>query len=203
MYLIKVELSRHLPEVRQALSDCQKMHRLVSGLFDAARQDGDILYRTNMVADQLHLYLYASVPVTEETKKRYQVSQRDLAPWLERLRAGQYLKFDLIASPSKKVSVDGQKNSRRRILRDPAERQAWLERKAEQSGFMICQVMEQEQLHVSGKHHADKGGTMYHDAYHYQGVLRITDTDVFRNALRKGIGSGKAYGFGMMMVRCL
>lgn len=203
MYLIKVEMARYLPEVRQALADCQKMHQLVTGLFDAARQDANILYRTNFVADQLHLYLYASTPVTAAAEERYRVMQRDLTPWLEQLQPGQYLKFDLIASPSKKISVDGQKNSRRRILREPAERQAWLERKAAQSGFSICQVMEQEQIHVSGKHHAEKGGTMYHDAYHYQGVLQITDAEIFRNALQSGIGSGKAYGFGMMMVKKL
>ena len=54
MYLIKVEMARYLPEVRHALADCQKMHQLVTGLFDAARQDANILYRTNFVADQLH-----------------------------------------------------------------------------------------------------------------------------------------------------
>lgn len=201
MYLIKVEMARYLPEVRHALADCQKMHQLVTGLFDAARQDANILYRTNFVANQLHLYLYASIPVTEPAAKRYRIAQRDLTPWLEQLQPGQYLKFDLIASPSKKVSMDGQKNSRRRILREPGERQAWLERKAEQSGFAICQVMEQEQIHVSGKHHAEKGGTMYHDAYHYQGVLQITDSEAFRRSLQKGIGSGKAYGFGMILIK--
>ena len=201
MYLIKVEMARSLPEVRHALADCQKMHRLVTGLFDAARQDANILYRTNFVADQLHLYLYASIPVTEPAAKRYRIAQRDLTPWLERLQPGQYLKFDLITSPSKKVSMDGQKNSRRRILREPSERQAWLERKAEQSGFAICQVIEQEQIHVSGKHPADQGGIMHHDAYRYQGVLQITDSEAFRRSLQKGIGSGKAYGFGMMLLK--
>lgn len=203
MYLIKVEMDRHLPEVRQAMADCQKMHCMITSLFGTARQESNILYRTNFVADQMHLYLYASHPVAEEASGRYRITQRDITPWLGQMAAGQYWKFDLIASPSKKVSTKGQKNSQRRILRQPLERQAWLERKAAQSGFFICQVLEQEQLHVSGKHHEDKGGTMYHDAYHYQGVLQITDADAFREALQKGIGSGKAYGFGMMMVKGL
>ena len=44
---------------------------------------------------------------------------------------------------------------------------------------------------------------MYHDAYHYQGVLQSIDADAFRQALKKGIGSGRSYGFGMMMVKRL
>ena len=101
------------------------------------------------------------------------------------------------------MASEGKKNSQRRILRQPQERQEWLERKAAQNGFSIIQAQEQEQLHVSGKHKADKGGVMYHAAYHYQGILQITDVDSFRQALEKGIGSGKTYGFGMMMVKRL
>ena len=203
MYLIKVEMDRRLPEVRQAVADCQKMHRLITGLFGTDRQKSSILYRTNCVANKIHLYLYASCPVTEEATGRYRIMQRDITPWMEQLREGQYWKFDLIASPSKKVSTEGQKNSQRRILRQPSERQNWLEQKAAQSGFTLCQVTELGQIHVSGRHREEKGGAMYHDAYHYQGVLRIMDAEAFREALRKGIGSGKAYGFGMMILKCL
>ena len=203
MYLIKMEMDRRLPEVRQAVADCQKMHRLITGLFGTARQESSILYRTNFVQGQIHLYLYASQPVAEEVSGRYRITQRDITPWMEQLAAGQYLKFDLIASPSKKVSVEGQKNSQRRILRQQSERQIWLEQKAAQSGFTLCQVLELEQIHVSGRHSEEKGGAMHHDAYHYQGILQITDAGAFREALQKGIGSGKAYGFGMMMVKRL
>ena len=34
----------------------------------------------------------------------------------------------------------------------------------------------------------------------YEGVLRVQDIEVFRNALMQGIGRKKAYGFGMMTV---
>ena len=44
---------------------------------------------------------------------------------------------------------------------------------------------------------------MYHDAYHYQGTLQITDAAAFRRAMQGGIGSGRAYGFGMLMVKRL
>lgn len=200
MYLIKVEMDRR--DARHLLADCQQMHRMITGLFGTDRQSSQILYRTQLAQNRLKVYLYAQNPAVDPDGK-YDIQQRDVTSWLDGMAAGQLWSFDLVASPSKKVGAEGQKNSRRRILREPAERQNWLERKAEQSGFAILHVEELEQIHVSGRHHADKGGTMYHDAYHYQGTLQITNADAFRSALQNGIGSGKAYGFGMMMVKRL
>jgi CRISPR-associated protein Cas6/Cse3/CasE subtype I-E len=34
----------------------------------------------------------------------------------------------------------------------------------------------------------------------FEGVLKITDPALFKAAFRKGIGQGKAYGFGMLML---
>ena len=66
--------------------------------------------------------------------------QRDLTAWLDTMREGQNWRFDLLASPTKKVMQDGRKNSQRRILRTMNERLAWLERKGEfRSGNHIFQ----------------------------------------------------------------
>lgn len=200
MYLIKAELDRR--EARGLLADCQQLHRFITGFFGTDRQSGQILYRTNLVQNKLCIYLYAQAPA-EHIPENCHVQQRDISDWLNGMETGQLWSFDLIAAPTKKVASEGKKNSRRRILRQPQERREWLERKAEQNGFAIIQAQEQEQHHVSGRHKADKGGVMYHDAYHYQGVLQITDAEAFRKALQSGIGSGKAYGFGMMMVKRL
>lgn len=200
MYLIKAELDRR--DARGLLADCQQMHRFITGFFGTDRQSGQILYRTNLARGKLCIYLYSQTPA-ERIPDNCCVQQRDVTAWLDAMADGQLWSFDLIAAPTKKIASEGQKNSRRRILRQPEERQAWLERKAEQNGFAILQAQELEQLHVSGRHHEDKGGVMYHDAYHYQGVLRIIDAETFRKAMQTGIGSGKAYGFGMMMVKRL
>lgn len=34
----------------------------------------------------------------------------------------------------------------------------------------------------------------------YEGVLKVTGPDLFRQTLIHGIGSGKAYGFGLLSV---
>ena len=200
MYLIKAELDRR--EARGLLTDCQQMHRFITGFFGTDRRSSQILYRTNLVQNKLCIYLYAQSPA-EHIPGNCKVQQRNVTSWLESMEIGQLWSFDLIAAPTKKVALEGKKNSQRRILRLPQERQEWLERHAEQNGFAILQAQELEQLHICGRHKADKGGVMYHDAYHYQGILQITDGEAFRRAMQTGIGSGKAYGFGMMMVKRL
>ena len=162
MYLIKVEMDRR--DARGLLADCQMMHRFVTGFFGTDRQSGQILYRTNLVQNKFAIYLYAQTQA-EYIPEKCCVQQRDITSWLDSMEIGQIWNFDLIVSPSKKVGIDGHKNSRRRILREPCERQAWLERKAEQNGFVILDAQEQEQIHVSGKHGAGQGGVMHHDAY--------------------------------------
>lgn len=200
MYLIKIEMN--LRNARRYMSDCQQMHRFVTGLFGTDRKENQILYRTNTVNDRLCIYIFALTPVAH-VPNNCTMQQRDISQWLSGMETGQALSFDLIAAPCKKIGVQGLKNSQRRILRDPEERKAWLERKAGQNGFAILQCQELEQIHMSGRHREDNGGEMYHDAYHYQGVLQITDAVAFRKMLQIGIGPGKAYGFGMMMVKSL
>ena len=202
MYLIKVEVELNLRKDSGLLTDCQQMHRFITGFFGTDRQSGQILYRTNLVQNRLCIYLYSQAPA-EHIPNNCELQQRDITSWLDGMEAGQLWSFDLIAAPTKTVGAEGKKNSQRRILRLPRERQEWLERKAEQNGFAILQAQELEQLHICGRHKADKGGVMYHDAYHYQGILQITDGEAFRRAMQTGIGSGKAYGFGMMMVKRL
>ena len=198
MYLIKIEMDRR--NTRHLLADCQQMHRFVTSLFGTDRQSSQILYRTNPLRDRLCIYLYAQGPA-EQVPEYCDVQQRDVTAWLEGMDEGQLWSFDLIAAPTKKVGAEGRKNSCRRILRDPAERQEWLVRKAEQSGFALLHAEELEQIHISGSHRQDSGGMMYHDAYHYRGTLQITDAAVFRRTMQSGIGSGRAYGFGMLMVK--
>lgn len=202
MYLIRIDAQLEQKKTIELLTDCQKMHRFITGFFGTDRQSGQILYRTNLVQNKLCIYIYAQSPA-EHIPDNCEVQQRNVTSWLESMENGQLWSFDLIAAPTKKVASEGKKNSQRRILRQPQERQEWLERKAVQHGFSIIQAQEQEQLHICGRHKADKGGVMYHDAYHYQGILQITDGEAFRRAMQTGIGSGKAYGFGMMMVKRL
>ena len=111
------------------------------------------------------------------------------------------LGFNLVAAPSKKVKTDGKKNSQRRLLRNKDDRLDWLNRKAMQNGFKIIEVQEQKEVRSTIRHPASKGGMMHINAFEYQGTLTVTDEELFKKAIKTGIGSGKAYGFGMILIK--
>ena len=204
MYLTKLIVPMTGRKEIQMLSDCQQIHRFLCGLFGDNRKNRDLLYRTNTVGNQMHIYLYSDVPPSEIPENICLAGQRDLTDLLSGLQEGTILGFDLIAAPTKKVyQSERNKNSQRRIIRDAEERSAWLSRKGEQNGFAILRVEELAPFHCYGRHGAQKGGSMHLDGYHYQGVLQITDEAAFRKAVAQGIGSGKASGMGMLMVKRL
>ena len=174
MYLTKISLQPQAPHVRRALTDCQQMHRQVSGLFGTDRKKGDILYRLRTEQGSCALYLYSAMPVDRSRLLPGMnfAGERDLTDWLNDMVSGQVWGFDLLAVPAKKIPKEGHKNSQRRILRTEEERMAWLARKGEQYGFQILNAREQESVRKFGRH-SQPGGTMYFDAYHYNGILQI------------------------------
>ena len=80
------------------------------------------------------------------------------------------------------------------------ERKVRLQRKSEQNGFSVLSLREDPAERIFGSHSAERGGRLYLDSWRYTGTLRITDEDLFRAAVRNGIGSDKAYGLGMLLL---
>lgn len=184
------------------MGDCQQLHQMIMGLFESDRKSSGVLYRIREDGQARAIYLYSSRPINQDRllAGMHFSGQRDLTAWLDALRNGQVWRFDLLASPTKKVGQDGSKNSRRRILRTLEERCAWLERKGQQNGFRLLNCQELEGSQLIGRHGQERGGTMYLDQYHYQGALQITDEKQFQRAVQEGIGPGKSYGLGMLLL---
>ena len=206
MYLTKLLLPLNSWKTAEVLRDCQKMHCLISSLFDSSRQEKNLLYRSRIEKNWLALYLYSDIQLKNLPEGIHISGERNLMLWLEDMKKGKSYGFDLLTSPSRKVFQPGQdkeKNSQRRILRRVQERMDWLNRKAGQNGFQILQVQEMSAPRIYGRHKDSKGGSMYWNVYHYQGILCIMDEEKFRQVMQKGIGPGKAYGLGMLLVKNL
>ena len=120
--------------------------------------------------------------------------------------------FQLRANPTKKiidpnkpkaVGPDGRinrnKNARRIALRQPAELAAWLARKAVAGGFAV----EPESLRVipEGQEHFNRGRQHgAHASVEFRGTLRVTDPATFHQTFQSGLGSAKAFGFGLLVI---
>lgn len=203
MVLSKIEMNLSEPLVRAALRDAQKMHRLVAGLYGLSRQEASLVYRVQVQGQRVNLYLYAGQPVDRSRilPGMRLAGERELSGWLASMQEEQLWSFDLLTMPFKKVPDGENRNSRRRVLRTQEERFAWLNRKAAQNGFVILDVQEFPGEKESALHPAEQGGRLYLDSYRYSGALQIKDAERFRLALQNGIGPGKAYGLGMLLLK--
>lgn len=113
-------------------------------------------------------------------------------------------RFSLLANPTKKLRVDNpdgsrKKNGRRVPLTQRDDLVNWFARKAEAGGFTIDTKSlrtiprGREYFHKAGAH-----GT--HTSVEFLGELIITDRRLFRVTVASGIGSAKAFGFGLLVI---
>ena len=108
--------------------------------------------------------------------------------------AGQQRDFTLRAL----VTVKSREDNRRRPLErgKAAERLAWLARRAEASGFEILSAdVEVQRLTFDRPERI-----AWLDVSEFSGQLRVTDAARFGAALLGGIGKGRAFGFGMLVL---
>ena len=137
------------------------------------------------------------------------------------LRQGMRLFFRLRANPTRKIDTksgpNGERRNGRRVeLRDEESRLAWLQRKGEQHGFslgttrafppepspLMFNASGSAMDKVTGRRGTTASNThMTFAGVTFDGELTIADESLFREALETGIGSGKAYGFGLLSVR--
>ena len=208
MYLSKIQLDLRHPSVRQALRDCNDMHRnLMQGfpnhqIEEVARKSCNTLYRLVEKRNEIYLLLTSElVPDRAALASRGYIlspdSPKNISALEQVLLDGMTLRFELLASPCRKVASQ-QKNSRRVFLRTEDARAEWLAKKAEQCGFEILEVAENSNsFSVEG----DKQEMRIHyNAVCFVGTLRIFNKEKFWKAYCEGIGPGKAYGLGMLTV---
>ncbi len=200
MYLSKIILDRRHPSIRQALRDCHDMHRNIQNWFYKPRKDAGILYRLNCNEKDAAVYVLSEEQpdqskITNDCMKL--VGSREVSDFEGQMTAGKSFHFSLLTSPCKKVPIGNSKNSRRRFLRMPEERAEWLQRHAKQSGFQICSICEKNEQELHG---GQKESGMFIRTVEFEGILKITDPNIFRHSWENGIGPEKAYGMGLLLL---
>jgi CRISPR system Cascade subunit CasE len=120
----------------------------------------------------------------------------------------QRYRFDLRANPTRKVSKldkNGNltKNGRRQALLRPEDQFAWLARKADDSGFRVLDsppvVADPTVSHIFRIPKTHRSGL--HLGVTFRGLLEVTNREQFQETCLKGIGSAKAFGFGMLLLK--
>lgn len=229
-HLSRILLNPRHRYVQRDLSDCQSLHQTVlSGFPDlrgavSPRAHLGVLYR--LETDRLLpcLLVQSSVaPTWDRLPAGYlAVTDQDnpaskcVTKAYAALSPGQELVFQLRANPTRKIETKSgprgeRRNGKRVPVRGDEARLQWLHGKGVSAGFELLTVRSAPAVpdvrdnpgqQLTGKRRVD-GGTpekLTFDAVTFTGRLRITEVDAFRRTLVEGIGSGKAYGFGLLSI---
>lgn len=211
MYLAEMRLDAR-QAARRRLFDLYAWHRAAWAAFQGRPKSGRcFLMRVDMLPEGRFRMLLLS----EERPSRPEWCAEE--DWRMREIPADFLEqdlyeFDIVANPTKKVArqdAEGRrlKNGRRVVLTRESERLDWLRRKGRCHGFEVLEDPPPTIVGVTNHYFAKRreGGTQYglHVGVRFRGVLRVTDREAFREAFRKGIGSAKAFGFGMLVLRPL
>jgi CRISPR system Cascade subunit CasE len=113
------------------------------------------------------------------------------------LRPGQVLRFHLRANPTMRRSAGVGKQGTRVGVYGEEEQRAWLARKGERNGFAVheCRVVDGG---IQLCRRAAGIPPLRHLSADFDGLLEVTDPEQMVNAVASGIGSGKAFGFGLL-----
>ncbi len=196
---------------RQKLLDNYAWHQAAWDCFPGRPDDTrDFLTRLDESPHSFRLLIVSAQPPTRPDWCPPEFWQsREIPPgYFQRTR----YTFQLRANPTKKVinpdkpkvvrpdgRIDRNKNARRVALRQPAELVAWLHRKAATGGFAVdadsLRVIPEGQDHFSNDHQHGA-----HASVEFRGLLSVADPAKFHQTFVTGLGSAKAFGFGLLVI---
>lgn len=116
-----------------------------------------------------------------------------------------YYAFDLRANPVKCLVQRNEQGERvgrgKRVpLIDPHDLRDWIDRKARQGGFRILDDHPLEIGPMVKNHFRRNREAACHGGVEFRGQLEVIDREQFKTTYYSGIGSAKAFGFGLLLL---
>lgn len=220
MYLTLLRLDPHSPNVQRDLRDPHHLHRTVMRAFPSvldpeveARAYWGVLHRLEMERRTGRLLLYVQSRMQPDWSflgaenlihdGLPNPAVKPVGHIYESLAADRALRFRLRANPTRKIATksgpQGEHRNGRRVPLLGVEAQVeWLSRKARDHGFELLQatIAATGAAELVRSHSA---GSTFQGVV-FEGRMVVRDPALFREALVKGIGPGKAFGFGLLSV---
>lgn len=210
MYLSRVELDATRRSTMLALTAPQRLHGAVEASFPGERRRR--LWRLDRLGGKLYLLVLSEdrpdlggvAAQFGRVENAAQPETKDYTPLLQRVKPGSIWRFRLAANPTKscKNGVSSFERGTVKAHSTPEYQKQWLLERAAKNGFLLQE--DAFDVTVSRWLHFEKGTDFRRPvsllSVTYEGVLQVTDTQLFCRLLTQGIGRGKAYGLGMMTV---
>lgn len=206
MYLSRIEIDFSNPRTKRDLTHFGAVHGWVEHCFPAEIAQGvrlRHLWRIDRTQEHDYLLLLSPDKPDLQVLSRYGLPETaqvtDYDDVLNAIQNGQVRHFRLTANAVKRRSQTGQAVA----YTDQIDLQRWLLYRAVDHGFEITTNVHgdfdlwaeiQRQPLRRGSHMVPLSLTTY------EGQLRITDAELFKQTLTKGIGREKAFGCGLLTI---
>jgi CRISPR system Cascade subunit CasE len=220
MYLTRGYLNPRSRDVLRDLAEPADLHRSIMRLFsdglgETPRAAAGVLHRidTGPIGERLLVLQSKDKPDLSRAASGWFV-QGSNDPFgsvegpsirrirLETLRRDEMLAFRLVANATRKIltkTPDGgsRTHGKRVPLRDDALQLAWVERKLTDAGVRL----ERDSLRIEpAGHTGTRHAAPNFVGIRYEGCFTIDDDLRLRQALERGIGPAKAFGYGLLSV---
>lgn len=209
MYLSRVELNEYRRSTMRALASPEVIHAAVMASFPASSLDGGrILWRIDRVGNVLYLLVQSSgkpdfTHIVEQFGRPTSDQSWETIVYDRHLSAmadGAVVRFRLRANPVHSEKHDGERGKVYAHV-TVAQQLEWLFRKSLKCGFTLesddgalgADIVQRETVKFKRQ-----GKIVSVSMVTFEGILKITDEDLFRNAMVNGIGRAKAYGCGLI-----
>jgi CRISPR system Cascade subunit CasE len=207
IFLSRIIINSVVPQRQKILNDFYELHRSIMSAFPDekgdARQKFNVLFSIRIKENIAEIIAQSGIKPDWEKSSicpRYANETwgcKEIGGIVEEaVKKRKIFSFQLVASPTKKISSEG-KNSKRVLLNKEEDQIDWLIRKGQQNGFEVSlpSIILRPSEVKSGRKKE-----VFFRSVEFSGNLAVTEPKQFLEALVKGIGSEKAFGCGLLML---
>ena len=214
IYLTQLTLNTRCQQVRRDLNAHYEMHRSLLRAFpdhdaggvkrvlfrvEPSREDCSpmVLVQSEQEPDWTPLVEMRYARVDGPRSVDFAVERPASSEGTVLIRKDDRLRFRLLANPT--VKRDGKRHG----LLQESQQIEWIQRKAASGGFK-CEPLDLDVMSVGRYQSCRRNGSsrsmVSHHAVRFEGVLRVTEPVTFIETIEVGIGSAKAFGFGLLSI---
>ena len=204
MYISRVKLDTKLDSAKRAIASPQVLHAMLANCF---KEKNRILWRLDNLLGSMCVLMVSEIPPDFSTLEPQvcghgvQGETKDYSKFLSCIENGSKLQFRFRGNPVRNIPIKDGKRGRVSPHIGEKHKRQWLLNVAGKNGFLLDDA--QFQIVETGMRRFYKAGNeqaVRISGTTYEGVLTVADSELFKDALCKGIGRAKAYGCGLMTV---
>jgi CRISPR system Cascade subunit CasE len=216
MYLSRIEINIRRRESVKLLSSPQIVHAAMMASFPSNEDSGRVLWRIDRLGPSTYIILQSDIKpdfshVVDQfgwpaSEQKWDSIEYD--SFLEKIENDQVWRFRLTANPVHSINISSQKQDRGKVVAHVTadQQKKWLIDRSSKYGFTIADVstdIKEPALEIrssGSKQFPHDGQRVSFNAVTFEGIIKVENADLLRDALKKGIGRAKGYGCGLMTI---